>query len=255
MNLSRSSVTKFFASLCIAGGLSLSAQAAQGETLKVGVTATGIPFTFLNVKDNTIQGMMVDTAEAVAKVAGFEASIDQNVFSALIPALTSNKIDIISAAMLKTPQRAEVVAFSDPVYSYGEGLIVRDDDNTDYTSLDDLKGEIVGAQVGTVFIDMLKAKGHFKEVRSYDSVADLTRDLALGRIKAGVGDQPIIAYQIEQGTFKGVRLAQNYKPTNVGDVCLVVRKGDTALLERLNKAIAQVKADGTLEKIIAKWGI
>jgi ABC-type amino acid transport/signal transduction systems, periplasmic component/domain len=255
MKLPIVSFKRLIAGISIVGGLAFGAQPALSETLKVGVTATGIPFTFLNVQTNTIQGMMVDTAHAVAKEAGFDVSIDQNVFSALIPALTSKKIDIISAAMLKTPARAEVVDFSDPVYSYGEGLVVKADDTGTYRSLDDLKGAVVGAQVGTVFIDMLKAKGYFKEVRSYDSVADMMRDIALGRIKAGIGDQPIVAYQIEQGTFKGVRLSPDYKPTNVGDVCLVVRKGEDALLNRLNEAIAKIKADGTLKNIIAKWGI
>jgi polar amino acid transport system substrate-binding protein len=92
-------------------------------------------------------------------------------------------------------------------------------------------------------------------VRSYDSVADMTRDLSLGRIKAGLGDQPIMAYQIRQNTFPGVKLVDSYKAVNVGDVCLVVRKGDTETMARINKAIAAVKADGTLAKIVQKWGI
>lgn len=224
-------------------------------TYNIGATATGVPFTFLDVKTNSIQGMMVDTITAVGKAGGFGVNVQQTVFSALIPSLTSSKIDIIAAAMLKTPARAQVVDFSDPVYSYGEGLVVKADDAKNYASLDDLKGEIVGAQVGTVFIEMLQKKGIYKEVRSYDSVADMIRDLALGRIKAGLGDQPIMAYQVRQNTFQGVKLAAGYKPVNVGDVCLVVRKGDAELLAKLNKAIAAVKADGTLGKITAKWGI
>ena len=231
------------------------AQAQPATTYNIGATATGIPFTFLDVKTNSIQGMMVDTINAVGKAGGFTPNVQQTVFSALIPSLTSKRIDIISAAMLKTPARAEVVDFSDPVYSYGEGLIVKAEDNKPYESLDDLKGEIVAAQVGTVFLDMLNKKGTFKEVRSYDSVADMTRDLSLGRIKAGLGDQPIIAYQLRQKTFQGVKLAESYKPVSVGDVCLVVRKGDTETLARLNKAIAQIKSDGTLEKIVKDWGI
>jgi len=221
----------------------------------VGATATGVPFTFLDVKTNSIQGMMVDTVTAVGKAGGFSVNVQQTVFSALIPSLTARKVDIISAAMLKTPARQEVVDFSDPVYSYGEGLIVKDSDTRAYVSLDELKGEVVGAQVGTVFLDMLHKKGIFKEVRSYDSVADMTRDLSLGRIKAGLGDQPVIAYQLRQAAFNGVKLVQSYKSVNVGDVCLVVRKGDTQTLERLNKAIAKVKADGTLAAIVGKWGI
>lgn len=242
--------------LCMLGTASFAwAQGGSTPTYNVGATATGVPFTFLDVKTNSIQGMMVDTVTAVGKAGGFNVNVQQTVFSALIPSLTSSKIDIISAAMLKTPARAQVVDFSDPVYSYGEGLIVKADDAKNYATLDDLKGEVVGAQVGTVFLDMLNKKGIFKEVRSYDSVADMTRDLALGRIKAGLGDQPIIAYQIRQKTFEGVKLAPNYKPANVGDVCLVVRKGDTETLNRINKAIAKIKADGTLDAIVKKWGI
>jgi polar amino acid transport system substrate-binding protein len=83
----------------------------------------------------------------------------------------------------------------------------------------------------------------------------MTRDLALGRIKAGLGDQPIVAYQIRQNTLHGVKLASSYKPVNVGDVCLVVRKGDAELLQRINKAIAKIKGDGTLSAIVQKWGM
>src|SRR3546814_8620464 len=73
--------------------------------------------------------MMVYTAKAVAKAAGYDAKIQQTVFSALIPSLTSDKIDMISAAMIKTSARAKVVDFSDPVYDhYGDGLLVRTDE-------------------------------------------------------------------------------------------------------------------------------
>ncbi|MGJ7573429.1 ABC transporter substrate-binding protein [Variovorax sp. RB2P76] len=244
------------AGVALAGAVALaSAQGAAPASYNVGATATGVPFTFLDVKTNSIQGMMVDTVTAVGKAGGFSVNVQQTVFSALIPSLTARKVDIVSAAMLKTPARQEVVDFSDPVYSYGEGLLVKGDDTRAYVSLDELKGEVVGAQVGTVFLDMLTKKGIFKEVRSYDSVADMTRDLSLGRIKAGLGDQPIMAYQIRQNTFPGVKLVDSYKPVNVGDVCLVVRKGDAETLARLNKAIAAVKADGTLARIVQKWGI
>jgi polar amino acid transport system substrate-binding protein len=228
---------------------------AQPAAYNIGATATGIPFTFLDVKNNTIQGMMVDAITLVGKTAGFDAKVQQTVFSALIPSLTSNKIDIISAAMLKTEARQKVVDFSEPVYAYGEGVMVAESDSKTYSTLDDLKGEIVGAQVGTVFLDNLQKKGIYKEVRSYDSVADMARDLSLGRIKAAVGDQPIMTYQVAQKTFKGVKMANGYKSANLGDVCFVVRKGDKETLDRLNKAIAQVKADGSLDAVIKKWGI
>jgi len=221
----------------------------------VGATSTGVPFTFLDIKTNKLQGMMVDTVTAIGKNAGFTVNVQQTPFAALIPSLTSNKIDIIAAAMLKTAARAQIVDFSDPVYSYGEGLFVNAEDKHVYKSLDDLKGEIVGAQVGTVFVDALNKKGGFKEVRVYDSIADMMRDVGLGRIKAGFGDRPIVAYQLSQGANPQVRLVKEYQSTLMGDVCLVVRKGETQLLERLNKAIATAKADGTIARIVQQWNL
>jgi polar amino acid transport system substrate-binding protein len=244
------------AGACLSATLLGASASANAETLRVGATSTGIPFTFLDVKTNTIQGMMVDTATAVAKAAGDDVKIQQTVFSALIPSLTSNKIDVISAAMIKTPERAKVVAFTDPVYThYGDGLLVQASDKHDYKSLDDLKGKTMGVQAGTTYYNLLMKKGYFKAIRTYDSIADMARDLALGRIDAGIGDKPIMAYQIKQGTLKKVRLAPHYKQEAVGSICLVVRKGDTALLKELNAAIAKVKASGELDKITAKWGI
>ena len=97
---------------------------AEDQVLKVGSTPTGIPFTFLDTKTNTIEGVMVDLIKEIGKDAGFKVEIEGMQFSTLIPSLTSNKIDIIAAAMFITAPRKEVIDFSGPVYTYGEGLIV-----------------------------------------------------------------------------------------------------------------------------------
>lgn len=119
----------------------------------------------------------------------------------------------------------------------------------------DLKGEIVGAQVGSVFIDALNRHGGFKEVRSYDSVADMMRDLRLGRIRAAFGDRPIVAYQMATNPkqTKGLKLSDTYKSVVVGDVCIVMRQNDPETLAQVNKGIAAIKADGSLDRIIEQW--
>ncbi len=239
----------------ITAGLMGSASAVEELKYKVGATATGIPFTFIDVDTQTTKGMMIDAVEAIGKAGGFETKIEQSPFAALIPSLTSNKIDLISAGMLKTPARAKVVQFSDPIYSYGEGLIVKADDDTAYKTMDDLKGEVVGAQIGTAFIEALNKHGGFKEVRSYDSIPDMIRDLSVGRIKAAFGDGPVIAYQLAQGKGPKVKLSSTYVPVVIGDVCVVMRKGDDEKLAQINKGIAAIKADGTLQGIIEKWNL
>ncbi len=225
------------------------------QVLKVGSTPTGIPFTFLDTKNNSIQGVMVDLITEVGKDAGFQVQIEPMQFSTLIPSLTSSKIDIISAAMFATAARKEVIDFSDPVYTYGEGLLVPRTDAKAYTSQEDLKGEVVGAQVGTAFVDALKKTGLFSEVKVYDTIPDILRDVNTGRLKAGFADYPILAYNLKQGGFAEVRLVDSYKPTTVGTVAIGVRKGDQDLLKKINTSLAKLKASGVVDKILDRWGL
>src|ERR1700737_374920 len=127
--------------------LATTAPGSAQQVLKVGSTPPGVPFTFLDTKTNSIQGVMVDLITEIGKDAGFQVQVEPMQFSTLIPSLTSNKIDIISAAMFATAARKEVIDFSDPVYTYGEGLLVPKTDNKAYVTQEDLKGEVVGAQV------------------------------------------------------------------------------------------------------------
>jgi polar amino acid transport system substrate-binding protein len=242
-----------FVLLAALAGASLPASAQQ--VLKVGSTPTGVPFTFLDTKSNQIQGLMVDLVTEIGKDAGFAVQIEPMQFSTLIAALTSNKIDIIAAAMFITPARKEVVDFSDPVYTYGEGLLVPKSDTKDYTKLEDFKGEVVGAQVGTAFVDAFKKSGLFSDVKAYDTIPDILRDVNTGRLKAGFADYPILAYNLKLGGFPEVRLVESYKPTIVGSVGIGVRKGDQELLAKINASFAKLKANGTVDKILGKWGL
>lgn len=225
------------------------------QVLKVGSTPTGVPFTFLDTKTNSIQGIMVDLITEIGKDAGFQVQIEPMQFSALIASLTSNKIDIISAAMFVTAARKEVIDFSEPFYSYGEGLLVPKTDTKSYASQEDLKGEVVGAQVGTAFVDALKKSGLFGEVKAYDTIPDILRDVNAGRLKAGFADYPILAYNLKQGGFPDVRIVDTYKPAVVGSVGIGVRKGDQELLNKINVSLAKLKANGTVDKILEKWGL
>ncbi len=198
---------------------------------------------------------MVDIVRAVGEDAGFATEVRMLPFNALIPSLTSGRIRLIAAAMVITPARQEIVDFSDPVYSYGEALIVPSSDPREYGTLEDLKGKVVGAQVGTVYIDALKASGLFPEVKIYDSIADILRDVGVGRIEAGFGDHPIVAYQLGLGTHPEVRRVRSYRPRIVGSIGIGVRKGDEELLLRINESLGRLKQSGAIEKILAAWQI
>ncbi|MDQ8035749.1 amino acid ABC transporter substrate-binding protein [Bordetella genomosp. 1] len=235
--------------------LSLAAGAQAQQVVKVGSTPTGSPFTFLDTKTNSIEGVMVDIVKAVGKEAGFEVQIEPMAFSALIGSLTSKRIDVISAAMFITPTREKVVSFSQPVYRYGEGLMVLKSDDKAYKSFADMKGMTVGVQVGTAFVEPIQKSGVFKEVKLYDNPPDMMRDANAGRIQGGFMDYPIAAYIINQGNHPNLKMAKSYEPTVIGSLGLATRKEDTALLDRINKALDKLKGDGTIDTILKKWGL
>jgi polar amino acid transport system substrate-binding protein len=229
---------------------------AQAQTVyKTGSTPTGVPFTFLDAKTNTIQGMMVDVIEEIGKDAGFKVEIQPMQFSTLIAALTSGKIDIISAAMTASPERAKVVDFSKDVYAYGEGLVVPAKDGTAYGGVTDLKGKKVGAQIGTRYLDFLKAQSGAAEVIAYESLPDIMRDVANGRLDAGVGDYPILGYNLAQGSFPQLRLVTTYKAGLVGPINIAVKQGNKEVLAKINASLDNMKKDGRFDAILKKWGL
>ncbi|OWY08396.1 amino acid ABC transporter substrate-binding protein [Thioclava sp. F42-5] len=227
----------------------------SAETLKVGSTATGVPFTFLNVESNEVQGMMVDLINAVGEEAGFDPQVEAVDFSSLIPALTSGRIDIISAAMLITESRKKAISFSDPILPYGEGWVVSDDFEGGISAdFSELKGKVVGVQQGTVYLERLQKAGNFGELRVYDSLADILAEVQRGRIAAGMGDRPIISYQLSQDRYDGIKLA-NYDSQYAGDIAIGVRKDDDELMQRINDALAKLKKNGTIDDLAKKWGL
>jgi len=235
--------------------LTLTSVCSQAETLKVASTPTGSPFTFLDTKSNSIEGVMVDIVRAVGKEAGFDVQIEPMQFSALIGSLSSRRVDLISAAMFITDERKKVVDFSTPVYSYGEGVVVPSKDTTDYTEMAQLKGKRAGVQVGTAFVATLQNSGLFSDVKLYDTTADLLRDANAGRIDVAVLDYPIAAYAIAQDNFPNLRLVTSYKPTMVNDIGIAARKDNPELMSRINSALEKLQADGSIAGIVSKWGL
>ena len=91
--------------------------------------------------------------------------------------------------------------------------------------------------------------------RKPSPIPDIVRDVIAKRIQAGFADYPIVAYNLQLGNFPAVRLVRTYKSTIVGSIGIAVRKDDPALLAKINTSLAAMKSDGTIEKILAKWGL
>lgn len=234
----------------------MSAARAQGDrVLKVGCTPTGAPFTFLNLRTQQIEGVMVDIIKEIAERKNLKIEIVPLAWSALIPSLTAGQIDVISAAVSYTAEREKIVSFSKIVNGFGEACFVKEDNAAAYVTREDLKGLTVGAQAGTFYYDRLLASGLFKDVKAYDLIPDIVREVANGRIDAGFADQPVIAYNIGEGTYTGIRIVDTYKPVDMAEQGIIVRKDEAELLGQVNGAIDEMFAADSFNKIRDNWKI
>lgn len=221
--------------------------------LVVGCSPTGAPFSFVDIGSDRICGAMVDIVQGAAAEAGYPTRLEVIAFPALVPCLMAGKIDVIASAMLRTAAREKVVRFSSRVLTYGGGLAVPISDKRGYRELHDLQGKRVGAQAGTRFLEQIEDAGA-AEIKVYDSLANELRDLGAGRIDAAYGDAPVLAFQISQHHFPGLRFVASFQPPVKEDVCLVMRKTDSELAKRINGALERIRK-GTIEPAIARWGL
>lgn len=220
-------------------------------TLRIGSSPTGVPFSFVDPATNELTGSMIDMAMAVTEAANIPADSIITPFAALISSLLTHRIDLIAAAMLRTPEREKIVAFSKPLYEYGGGLIVREDAGP-FADLRAVRRMRVGAQVGTRFTDQLTEAG-VANVATYESLADVLRDLDHGRLDAGYGDEPVLAYQLSVRPRQKLRLATEFAPPGKEALCLIMRRGDPAL-PRVDAAIESLRTT-RLPQIQAQWGL
>lgn len=218
----------------------------------IGSSPTGVPFSFVDPWTNALAGSMVDTAKAIAGVLGLAPDMRITSFSALIPSLVAGKIDMVAAAILRTPEREKIVDFSKPVYAYSGALVVGGGDRGRYPELRALAGRRVGVQVGTRYVDQLKEAG-VTGIATYDGLSDILRDLGNGRIDAGYGDEPILRHQLRVGPKRNARIAEGFTAPSREPVCLVLRKGDP-LRARVDAAIDRLAA-ADLPAIVRRWGL
>jgi len=235
--------------------LMATSMASHAAMLTAGSPPTSAPSTYLDTKTGKIEGFMPDVAREVAGREKLDVNFSAVPFPTLIQSVISGKIDMIVAGMTPTPAREKFISYSQEVTAFGDGLIVRDDNKQKYTDWKDFKGQIIGSPSGTDYSQKLIDSGVAKEVKLYDSPADMARDLQLGRIAGGLSDYPILKAQEKAGKLKGLHVVEGYHPMAVSPMAFGVKKGNDALLEKINTALTAMKADGTLAKLKSKWNM
>lgn len=224
------------------------------ETFKVGTNANGAPWSFHDADSNRERGISVELMVEIGKDAGFRVEFVPMTISELIPALNANKIDIVAANLLVTPARSQLVDFSEAIAPGGDGLIVPKIDATPYTSIQEIKGLSVGVQAGSPFADIMQKSGLFPDLKLFPSGGDAMRAVSAGAIQAAVVGVNGAAYDMKLGRFPDLRLVDTYRPMVASVDAFSVRKGDSDLLQRINSALARLRASGSVEQILDRYG-
>lgn len=226
------------------------AGALDKDTLLVGTESTYPPYEFRD-ENNNLKGFDIELMEAISEKLGKKIEWVDMPFDSLIPALLSRKIDIVAAGMSATAERAKKVSFSTP-YEISLSTFIVKADNDSVSSIADLKGKTVTAQLGTVQDTYAKSLEGVT-VKSFQKFDDCVREVSLGRADATLMDKPVALKFVEQKDFEGkVKIAFDQEITGAGKA-LAMNLSETAFADEVNKALEEMVSSGELEELKVKW--
>lgn len=218
-------------------------------------------------------GDMPGTGYQDGKMVGYDGEILQRIseaaqlkvkpalmeWSGTIASVQSKRVDVMAGTMGWTEQRAKIMALSDPIHYFKNGITQLDKNN--WSSLKDLEGKKVGTITGFSFIpEMRKIKG--LQVALYDTSDAAVRDLLAGRIDAVIGDPPVMQYAISrnpQWKLKFNAFTDNSPEfpllTGLGQVVFGLSKDNPELVKAVNAEIAKMWQTCELRKIGKSYGL
>ena len=208
------------------------------------------PFEFKD-SDQVYKGLDVDIINEVAKRSGWKMNQSFPGFDAAVNAVQSGSADALMAGTTITEARKQVFTFSDPYFD--TKIIVATTKANKISSYEDLKGKTVGVKNGTAaqtFLEENKNKYGFS-IKTFDTGDLMYNSLATGSVNAVMDDEAVIQYAIQQGQD----LSLDIPGEPIGSFGFSVKKGSKYeyLVDDFNKALAEMKEDGTYETIMNKW--
>lgn len=230
------------------------AASATGYTkLIIGVDDTFAPMGFRD-ENNELVGFDIELAQAVAAKIGVEIEFQVIDWSMKEQELNQKNIDVIWNGYTITEERKEKVAFTDAYLDNKQVVVTMADSGI--TTLADLEGKVVAAQIDSSAVEAMDAmpevSSTFADRPEFDTNDMAILDMESGRADAVVADSVLLNYVIshKDDPSKYVILEEDFGSEEYG---IGVRKEDTALLDAINKAIDELKADGTAGEISTKW--
>jgi polar amino acid transport system substrate-binding protein len=226
------------------------AAAAQPPHIVIATDATWPPMEYVN-ESKQIVGFDIDLMDAAAKAGGFTVEFRNTAWDGIWAGLSTREYDAVMSSVTITEERKETMDFSVPYINAGQILVVPQA-TTGVTTLKDLVGKAAGAQIGTTgSFEIEKVKG--VELRTYDEIGLAFEDMANGRIAAVVCDTPVAAdYALMNPSYSGKFkiVGQPFTDEFYG---VAVDKGNTKVLDLVNKGLKAVLDTATYKQIEDKW--
>ena len=230
---------------------STSAAAGELTTVEAGkltmATNAAFPPYEMTTDAGEFEGIDIETAQAIADKLGLELQIDDMDFDAALLSVQQGKADIVMAGVTVTDERKAVMDFSDSYATGIQSIIVPE--GSDIASPDDLAGKKIGTQRGTT--GYIYCTDNFGEdaVVAYDSGLTAVQALNNGQVDAVVIDNaPAKEYVAANPGLKVLETSYAEEDYAIG-----MNKDNTALVEAVNAALEELKADGTLQSIVDKY--
>ena len=193
-----------------------------------------------------IVGIDAEMAAAVAEKLGMELQIEDMEFDSIIPAINSGKADIGVAGMTVTEDRLVNVNFSDPYTTATQVIIVQE--GSEIAGNDDLAGKTIGVQLGTTG-DIFAEDVEGATIERYNKGMDAVRALANGIIDAVIIDNEPAKQFVSKA--EGLKILDEEFVTE--EYAIAIAKDNEELLEKVNTALEELTADGTIQSIIDKY--
>lgn len=223
-------------------------QIKKDGVLKVGTEGTYAPFTFHDPKTDKLTGYDVDVITAVAKELGVKAEFSESPFDAIFAGLTSKRWDVVANQVTKNPEREKLYDLSKP-YTISEGAIVAKKGDTSITSLTDLKGKTTAQSSTSNWAQVAKDAG--SDVESVEGFAQAIALVKQDRVDATVNDNLAVLDYLNTTGDDSVEIVAGTGGEKSEQV-LAFRK-DSGMVQEFNKALDELRADGTLAKISQKY--
>ena len=228
-----------------------------GETIQKGVLLIGVddsypPMEYQDGAGNLV-GFDVDMTKEICKRINLEPKFLSTAWDGIFQALKTDKFDTIISSVSMQTDRIKNYEFTKPYIANSQMIVVKPGDNS-ITKAEDLKDKIVGCQISTTSNEsatyLLETKKISFTLKTYDQVIQPFNDMKAGRLDAIIVDEVVGQYYIgtDNKSFKAAAAKLNNEP-----MAACFKKGNKLLRDKVQKAMDDMIADGTMKTISQKW--